>query len=57
MKFDGPCPFLFCLKTEPHEHKDCPDCGAVWHGNMTCPTCREYFEKFGRAERMKPFVH
>ena len=37
--FLGPCPFLTCTETGPHEHVCCPDCGAVRHGNMFCNTC------------------
>jgi hypothetical protein len=38
--FDGPCPFLTCLDSAPHDHPVCPDCGAVRYGNMFCATCR-----------------
>lgn len=41
ISFDGPCPFLMCLKTDPHEHPVCPECDAVRFGNMNCKTCRE----------------
>lgn len=41
MEFDGPCPMLTCLETEPHSHPVCPDCGAVDFGNWFCTTCRE----------------
>jgi hypothetical protein len=27
--FDGPCPFLLCLVTEPHDHQVCPEHGTV----------------------------
>ena len=43
--FDGPCPFLTCLETEPHDHPICPDCGAVRWGNMFCKTCRSHWPK------------
>ncbi len=36
------CPFLFCVRTEPHEHSICPECGAVRYGNRFCATCRAY---------------
>lgn len=37
---DGPCPFLTCLETGPHEHAVCPTCGAVRYGNpFYCQTC------------------
>ncbi len=42
MRFHGPCPFLLCLERGPHEHEICEDCGAVGHGNITCPTCRAW---------------
>jgi len=38
--FGGPCPFLTCLETGPHEHPVCPECGAVRYGNFYCPVCR-----------------
>lgn len=38
--FDGPCPFLLCMETGPHDHGVCPECGAVRYGNISCPTCR-----------------
>ena len=41
MKVDGPCPFLLCLETGPHEHPICPECGAVRFGNLFCPRCRK----------------
>lgn len=41
---NGPCPFLTCLETGPHEHPVCPDCGAVRYGNpFGCPTCLAVF--------------
>jgi hypothetical protein len=40
---DGPCPFLTCLQTEPHDHPICPECGAVRWGNMFCETCRSHW--------------
>jgi hypothetical protein len=39
---EGYCPFFCCVKTEPHDHSICPECGAVRHGNMFCETCRAY---------------
>ena len=33
------CPFLGCLVVPPHTHPECPDCGAVRYGNMSCSTC------------------
>jgi hypothetical protein len=37
---DGPCPFLTCLDTGPHEHAICPACEAVRYGNpFYCQTC------------------
>lgn len=41
--FDGPCPFLMCLETGPHDHPICPDCGAVRYGNLFCKTCRSHW--------------
>lgn len=38
--FDGSCPFLFCLKTGPHDHPVCEKCGAVRYGNFRCDTCQ-----------------
>lgn len=36
----GPCPFLMCTETGPHEHGVCPDCEAVRYGNpFYCLTC------------------
>lgn len=49
MHFDGPCPFLTCLKTEPHDHPICPKCGAVRYGNLYCEECRNHLEE-RRAE-------
>ena len=43
IRFEGPCPFLTCLETNPHEHEICPDCGAVRYGNLYCATCREHW--------------
>jgi hypothetical protein len=40
---DGPCPFLTCLQTEPHDHPICPECRAVKWGNMFCKTCRSHW--------------
>lgn len=48
MQFDGPCPFLICQITKPHEHAICPECGAVRYGNMYCDTCKKEY-KFERA--------
>lgn len=42
VRIEGWCPFLTCLEEGPHEHEVCQDCGAVRHGNITCPTCRAY---------------
>lgn len=43
--FDGPCPFLTCLVTEPHDHPICAQCGAVRYGNpFHCQTCEMFFE-------------
>ncbi len=39
--FDGPCPFLTCLNSEPHSHDVCPECGAVRYGNFFCDFCRK----------------
>jgi hypothetical protein len=47
--FDGPCPFLTCLRTDPHNHPVCETCGAVRYGNLSCPTCRSHAPK-RRAE-------
>lgn len=41
--FNGPCPYLLCLETGPHDHPICPECGAVRYGNIFCPTCREHW--------------
>ena len=46
--FDGPCPFLTCLKTEPHSHPVCPACGAVRYGNMQCDECRRMWPETER---------
>jgi hypothetical protein len=45
MYFDGPCPFLLCLKKEPHLHPICPECRSVRYSNQLCKTCREYNAK------------
>lgn len=45
------CPFLTCLKEGPHDHTICPECGAVRHGNLYCPTCQEYNKTHGIDER------
>lgn len=47
MHFDGPCPYLFCQETGPHDHPICPDCGAVRCGNIFCPTCRRLWMDIG----------
>lgn len=39
--FDGPCPFLLCLKVWSHNHPVCGDCGAVNYGSLFCATCKE----------------
>ena len=53
MSFDGPCPFILCLATGPHEHPICPECGAVRYGNIGCDTCRKEsgirFQYYGRV--------
>jgi hypothetical protein len=51
VRFDGPCPFLTCLQTEPHDHPVCPDCGAVRWGNAYCETCRSHWPKERTAFR------
>ena len=48
VEFDGPCPFLTCLKTGPHSHSVCPECGAVRHGKPSCPECRKHTGKIER---------
>lgn len=40
MAFDGPCPFLVCLRTDAHEHPVCGTCGAVRYGNSNCDECK-----------------
>ncbi len=49
IRFDGPCPFLFCLEEGVHHHPVCPDCDAVNWGNLFCGTCQrnasEYRER------------
>lgn len=52
IEFDGPCPFVTCLKTEKHSHPICPVCGAVRFGNLSCSECRKQMEPGGvrRAE-------
>jgi len=46
--FDGPCPFLLCTETGPHDHEICPTCRAVRYGNLCCNTCRQKMnEKHG----------
>lgn len=42
MHFFGPCPFLTCQETAPHDHDICPECGAVRYGNLFCNTCRQH---------------
>jgi hypothetical protein len=42
MHFDGPCPFLTCLKTGPHDHPVCPKCGALRYGNLYCEECQKH---------------
>lgn len=42
LRFDGPCPFLSCLRRGPHEHMACESCGAVNHGNLFCAACRRF---------------
>lgn len=51
--FDGPCPFLTCLETGPHDHPVCPDCGAVDFGNFSCSTCQQNNRTAERIERYK----
>lgn len=41
LEFDGVCPFLGCLETEPHKHPVCPACGATRFGNISCDVCNE----------------
>ena len=38
----GYCPFLTCLRTKPHTHPICPDCGAVRYGSLFCETCNAW---------------
>jgi hypothetical protein len=39
--FDGPCPFLTCLKTTRHSHPVCPKCDTVRYANIfNCDECR-----------------
>lgn len=45
MHFDGPCLFLTCLETGPHDHEICPTCRALRYGNLFCNTCRERINK------------
>lgn len=45
--FYGPCPFIGCLVGSQHDHPICKDCGAVNHGNLTCPTCRQNMRSRG----------
>ncbi|HBC94345.1 MAG TPA: hypothetical protein DCZ10_15960 [Pelotomaculum sp.] len=47
VEFEGPCPFLTCLKTEKHTHPICPVCGAVRYGNLFCEECRNQMEPGG----------
>ena len=42
MHFDGPCPFLTCLETGPHDHPICPDCGAVKKCPFECTVIEIY---------------
>jgi len=51
ISFNGPCPFLTCLKTEPHTHPVCSVCGAVRYGNLFCPECQKHARR-QFAERM-----
>lgn len=44
MHFDGPCPFLTCLRNGPHEHPACELCGAVRYGNLFCDTCLGHWD-------------
>ena len=43
---EGPCPFLLCNMTTPHDHPICPDCGAVRYGSLECPTCQRERAKY-----------
>lgn len=52
MHFDGVCPFVLCLETRPHDHPECPECGALRYGNSFCPTCRAYLEQEPWVEGM-----
>lgn len=45
MDFDGPCPFISCLETNPHSHPICPKCGAVKYGNAMCDECRKHWKR------------
>lgn len=38
--FEGVCPFLTCLLTNPHDHYICPKCGALRFGALDCKVCR-----------------
>jgi hypothetical protein len=52
---DGPCPFLTCTETGPHEHAVCPDCDAVRYGNpFYCPTCNAVFNAEQAAHGHEP---
>lgn len=53
---DGPCPMVSCLKTGPHDHESCPDCGAVDFGNPLCPTCKSEVGVTYRAARWNEYM-
>lgn len=51
----GPCPFLTCLITEPHDHPVCPECHAVRYGNIFyCATCNAVFNAEQAANGRDP---
>jgi len=52
---NGPCPFLTCAATGPHEHAVCPTCSAVRHGNpFHCPTCSVVVNAERAAQGLDP---
>jgi predicted amidophosphoribosyltransferase len=52
----GPCPFLTCLETGPHEHPVCPDCEAVRYGNpFYCATCNAVLNAEQAAHGLQPW--
>lgn len=44
---DEQCPYLFCTKPVPHEHRVCEECGSVRYGNFSCPRCRTMSDELG----------